>query len=346
MSQREPILFSEVPGLRSLPFLPLASGTTAIDPVPGFGGKVFMKRDDRIAPLYGGNKIRRFELLLAKALDEGARTVLTVGGLASTQVTATVLYGRSVGLDVTAVLFDQPKTDFMRESMGIDLRAGGKLVHGGSYARTAARFFAERRQAFKPFVILPGASSPLCNLGYVDAMFELAGQVERGEMPRPDRIVVACGSGGTVAGLTVGASWLGWPTTVVGARITELIATNRVTMTGLIEGTARFIARRGGPSRSRLTRGRFEIDHRVIGKGYGYTTDEAERGAEKITELIGAPGEITYSGKAYAALERQVADHPDENILFWCTLSSLGRTPDRLSSPEGTPREIANLFDG
>jgi 1-aminocyclopropane-1-carboxylate deaminase/D-cysteine desulfhydrase-like pyridoxal-dependent ACC family enzyme len=39
-------------------------------------------------------------------------------------------------------------------------------------------------------VINPGAASPRANLGYVDAMLELAAQVDRGEMPRPDVIVL------------------------------------------------------------------------------------------------------------------------------------------------------------
>lgn len=342
---REPLLFAELPGLRSRPYLPLANAPTPIQPLAALGERVFIKRDDQSAEIYGGNKIRRFELVLAKALDEGARTIVTVGGTASTQVTATILLGRSVGLDVTAVLFDQPKTEFMREALALDLRAGGRLVHGGSYARTARVFFEERARAFRPFVIPPGASGPLANLGYVDAMLEIAQQVERGDMPRPDRIVVACGSGGTVAGLAVGVSMLGWKTTVVGVRITDLIASNPVTLAFLADRTARLVAASGGPSRERLGRARIEMEHRCIGQGYGYSTEDAERGARAIAPVLGVPGEVTYSGKAWAGLEKQLADHPRDVVLFLATLSSRGRTPDRVSAPEGTDGAIARLFE-
>jgi D-cysteine desulfhydrase len=345
---REPLVFAEMPGLRARPYLPIANAPTPIEPIRAGAlarsDRVFIKRDDRISNLYGGNKIRRFEFILPKALDEGARTIVTVGGTASTQVTATILLGRSVGLDVTAVLFDQPKTDFMREALAIDLRAGGNLVYGGGYARTARVFFQERARAFKPFVIPPGASGPLANLGYVDAMLEIAAQVEAGAMPRPDRIVVACGSGGTVAGLAVGVSWLGWSTTVVGVRITDLIASNPLTLAFLVDRTARFIEAHGGPPRERLKRAKVAMDHRFIGGGYGFSTPAAELGARAIAPVIGAPGEVTYSGKAYAALERQAHEHPGEVILFVATLSSIGRTPDRMTPPAGAPASISRLF--
>jgi len=345
--RRELLLFSELPGLRSIPFLPIASAPTPVERItafPEFGDRVFVKRDDRASTIYGGNKIRRLELLLAKAADEGARTIVTAGGLASTQVTATILLGRTFGFDVTAVMFDQPKTDFLREALAVDLRAGGRLVYGGSYARTARLFVRERARAMRPFTILPGAATPLCNLAYVDAMLELAQQVERGELPRPTRIVVPQGSGGTVAGIAVGASLLGWDTVVVGVRITDLAVSNRATIALLVDQTARLIARSGGPARRRLTRTRVEVDHRFIGKGYGHATPEAEAGARDVSKVIGAPGEITYSGKAFAGLRRQVAEHPDDVVLFWATLSSVGRTPTRMAPPDGAPTDIAAFF--
>lgn len=341
---REPLIYAEVPGLRSRPYLPLTEGPTPVERIPSLGDRAWVKRDDRVCSIYGGNKIRRFEFVLPKALEAGARTIVTVGGTASTQVTATILLGRSVGLDVTAVLFDQPKTDFMREALAIDLRAGGRLVHGGSYARTARVFFEERARAFKPYVIPPGASGPLANLGYVDAMLELAAQVERGEMPRPDRIVVACGSGGTVAGLAVGVGMLGWKTTVVGVRITDLIASNPLTLAFLVDRTARLVEASGGPSRDRLKRARVEMEHGFIGPGYGFSTPEAEQGAKEIESVIGARGEVTYSGKAYAGLKKQLATHPNENVLFLATLSSRGRTPDRVAPPPGADATLASLF--
>jgi D-cysteine desulfhydrase len=49
---------------------------------------VWHKRDDRANALYGGNKVRRYEFVLADALQRNAEHIVTVGGLASTQVMA------------------------------------------------------------------------------------------------------------------------------------------------------------------------------------------------------------------------------------------------------------------
>ncbi|HVY47397.1 MAG TPA: pyridoxal-phosphate dependent enzyme, partial [Minicystis sp.] len=194
-------LFDALPGLEeSVPWTPLADAPTPVEPCTAIEdwlgrSRVWVKRDDRAGSVYGGNKVRRFEFLLADAKRRGARELVTVGGLASTQVMATILYGRAMGFDVTAVLFDQPVTEFARRALRVGHAAGGKLVRGGGYLMTAARLARAARRPGTYFVP-PGASTPLANLGYVDAMLELGEQVKAGAMPRPDRIVLPAGSGG------------------------------------------------------------------------------------------------------------------------------------------------------
>jgi D-cysteine desulfhydrase len=347
-----PRLFMEMPELaRAVPWRPLAHTPTEVAPCSaiedylGRGG-VWMKRDDRISPLYGGNKVRRFEFLLADAERRGARTLVTVGGLASTQVTATALFGGALGLGVTAVLFDQPVTRFARAALLADAACGARLIHGGGYAATAWRALRALGQAERPYVILPGASNAMANLGYVDAMLELEGQVERGEMPRPDRIVVPAGTGGTVAGLALGAALLGWPTVVVAVRITERIACNRAVIRHEIESTARYLARRSPRfSRRRLPAPRFEIDHRAIGPGYGHPTAEAIDAVPQVERLIGVPGEVTYSAKALAALRAIGKERPGETLLLWQTLSST-RPALAPSGPEALPPALARFLEG
>ena len=290
--------------------------------MPGFGGQVYVKRDDLVSPLYGGNKVRRWEWLLGEALDRGAETVLTVGGTGSTQVTSLSAHGRALGLSVTAILFDQPETPFVSEALALDTGFGAAIVRGGGYASTAFAALRAYRSAARPYFIAPGASGPVANLAYVDAMLELGAQVERGEIPRPDRIVTACGSGGTTVGLAIGAAVLGWPTEVVGVRITDLVASNPLTLGAFAEGTKRVL--RAGGFRGRL-RPRMRMDHRFIGEGYGYPTPAAEEGALVYERAFGVPGEVTYSGKSLAALARIVREHPTETILYWNTLSSTGR---------------------
>lgn len=328
---REPLLFGEAPRARELPFLPLVAGPTPVEPLRAeLGGTplragLWQKRDDRASPLYGGNKVRRYEWVLADALDRGARTIVTAGGYASTQVTATILHATAQGLDVDAVLFDQPITSFAREALSTDAAAGGNLIDGRGYARTAWLVAKRMRAATRPYLLLPGASSPLPNLGYVDAMLELGEQVARGECPRPDRIVLPTGSGGTVVGLALGAALLGWSTVITAVRITEPYVTNRISLGALLFATRRRLDTLGVRGSKRLANARVEVDGRFLGEGYGFPTRETAAGMTLTAALIGQPGEPTYSGKGLAALAAWAEARPSEEILYWHTLSSTGR---------------------
>jgi D-cysteine desulfhydrase len=348
--RREPPIFAELPALRhAVPWRPLVHAPTPVEPcrTPFLDREgVFHKRDDRVSPLYGGNKIRRFEFLLADAERRGARSLVTVGGLASTQMMATVLFGRRLGFAVHAVLFDQPVTSFARGVVLTGAAAGGQLVRGGGYLATTLRAFAVYRRASRPYLIFPGASSPLAVLGYVDAMLELGEQVRRGEVPRPDIIVVPAGSGGTLVGLAVGAALLRWPTMVTGVRITDLIACNRATLRWRIEAVARFLARHGGRSALRsLGEAPFALHHGAIGGGYGHPTREAIAAIPEVERLTGVPGEVTYSGKGLAGLRAVVREHPRATVLYWHTLSSV-RPDVPAIGPEALAPAFAPVFAG
>lgn len=327
MSQPDLPIFDLAPRLRSRTFLPIAKRPTPVQPLHGFGERVFVKRDDLVSDVYGGNKVRRWEWLLGRAKDRGVETLVTVGGTGSTQVTSLTAHGGRAGFEVVGVLFDQPWSPFVEEALELDQRFGGTVIRGGGYARTALLTLQQMATRKRAMLVPPGASGPLANLAYVDALLELAQQVERKELPRPDRIVVACGSGGTTVGLAVGAAMLGWPTVVVGVRITELVASNSLTLGALTSATESLLRKEGFRSSRRVWNGaRPQMDHRFVGAGYGHSTPAAAREAIRFESLFGAPGEVTYSGKALAALATIAAEHPRENMLLWNTLSTTGRS--------------------
>jgi D-cysteine desulfhydrase len=347
-TKREPLLFAEAPGARTLPFLPLAELPTPVEPLvlPGLRGGLFQKRDDRASALYGGNKVRRFEWVLADALDRGARTVVTAGGYASTQVSATILHARAQGLDVDAVLFEQPMTRFAREALATDASVGARLFDGRGYARTAWLVGDRMRRASRPYLLLPGASSPLPNLGYVDAALELAEQVHRGEIPRPDRILLPTGSGGTAIGLALGIALLGWPTIVTSVRIAEPLVTNRFSIGGLLYATRRRLEKLGLRGARRLRDAHVAIDGRFLGDGYGFPTAASRAALPHVRALLGVPGEVTYSAKGIAALEAWSRERPKETILYWHTLSSTGRGDAAADEapPAALPSELRGVF--
>jgi D-cysteine desulfhydrase len=328
VARARPRIFDALPGLAHLPWIPLAHLPTPVERITAIADwlgrdDLWMKRDDLASPLYGGNKVRRYEFVLADAFEKGKKRIVTAGGLASTQAMATALFGRAVGMPVKIVLFDQPITRFAKEALLVDADAGAELVWGGGYLTTIFRTW--RALGKDSYLILPGASNPLANIAYIDAMLELADQVARGEMPRPDAIVLPTGSSGTLAALALGAAHLGWDTEIIGVRITLAIACNRFTVGQVMRATDRYLARMDPAHWKRQSaRARYALYGDALGEGYGYPTADAVEGIEQMRRLTGQPGEVTYSGKALAGLRAiaREARWKGKTILLWNTLST------------------------
>ncbi|MGC4066115.1 MAG: D-cysteine desulfhydrase family protein [Polyangiaceae bacterium] len=200
--------------------LPLAHLPTPLQHFPALdelvGCEVWLKRDDFNAGAAAGNKIRKLELLLADALHTGATDVVTCGGEQSNHARATALCAAQLGLETTLLL----RTEQVKHppattgNILLDRLAGAKIrwITAKEYeardellASEAARLRAEGRV---PYVIPEGGSNGLGALGYVEAMREVRQQLDHGLAGRIrhfDSIVVACGSGGTAAGVALGA---------------------------------------------------------------------------------------------------------------------------------------------
>jgi D-cysteine desulfhydrase len=154
-------------------------------------------------------------------------------------------------------------------------------------------------------------------------------------------IVLPTGSSGTLAAIALGCAHLGWATEVVGVRITSALACNRFTVGVVIGAADRFLAARDLRWRPMRGRTRYLLYGGALGQGYGYPTPEAIEGAAMVESLTGARGEVTYSGKALAAL-RAIASRPGyraKTLLLWNTLS----TPRPSPPPEARARVPASL---
>ena len=94
-------LFRRFPKLaRHVPHIQLGSWPTPVTRMPGLeqGCAIYIKNDGSCAPLYGGNKVRKLEFLLAEAIRRGCREVLTFGVAGSNHALATALYAEQQGL--------------------------------------------------------------------------------------------------------------------------------------------------------------------------------------------------------------------------------------------------------
>lgn len=353
------MLFDRWPSLEArVPWIALADTPTAVeraDAIEAFtehkkhGVDLWMKRDDLVCSLYGGNKVRRYEFLLARAKAQGARTIFTLGGLASTQATATAVLARSLGFDVRLILYNQPITEFAREALLINAKVGASMHRSSNFVTAAARLLYELSQTppSERFVIEPGASSARANLGYIDAMLELGAQVDAGLCPRPDAILVPAGSAGTLAAIALGLKILQWDCRAIGVRIAPWIATNRVTIGARVKSTARYLERFGRCDPALVRGARWEVMQGFLGPGYGYPSPEAIEGARVWKQLTGASGEVTYAGKQLAALRALVRDPAlrGKTVLLWNTLSSIRPAVDP-SLRARVPEAFQSVFDG
>jgi D-cysteine desulfhydrase len=317
-----------------------------IDALSNSEAELWVKRDDRTHEVYGGNKVRKLELLLADARARGAKRIVTVGAAGSHHVLATTYFGTREGFAVEAVLVPQPRTDHvvevLRAAVGLGLRSIPVASWAAALPAILRRIVGGGRAV--RFVTV-GGSSAVGAMGYVSAARELAAQVRAGEMPEPDVCVVALGSGGTAAGLTAGFEAEGMRTKVVGVCVSQPSwALSGAALLLARACSKRINARSGGDATPTIEGGRkvprFVADDRFLGKGYGHATPEGNE-ATAIARAAGLALDPTYTAKAFASALGRVRAGRDRTVLYWHTLSSapieplLEGAPGEESLPEG-----------
>jgi D-cysteine desulfhydrase len=316
--------------------------------------ELWIKRDDESGRLYGGNKPRKLEFVLADALAQRRAAVLTFGGIGTHHGLATTLCARRVGLRSILLLVGQPVTEHVRECLLLDHAAGAELHYGSgvpALALQAARLCVrELLRGRMPYILPVGGSSPLGTLGYVNAALELYEQIRARELPEPDCIFVPMGSGGTVAGLVLGAKIVGLRSRVMAVLVTDIMAPTPQRLAKQATACLALLQKHVPGLRSLGVRAdEFTIVRGYVGAGYGAPTDAARRARDLMGELEGIQLETTYTAKCLAALTdaAQRREHRGAAVLFWNTYSSVDPRRD-LPLPDYTqlPAAFHRFFTG
>jgi 1-aminocyclopropane-1-carboxylate deaminase/D-cysteine desulfhydrase-like pyridoxal-dependent ACC family enzyme len=292
------------------------------------GSDLWIKRDDLTHEVYGGNKVRKLEYLLAEALTGGATRVVTVGAMGSHHVLATTYFGGRAGLGVEAVLVPQPSTEHALEVLRADLRLGLKAFPVNSWSGVPIAF--ARRVIAGAWPIPIGGSNVSGSMGYVRAARELASQVRAGELPEPDVCVVALGSGGTAAGLAAGFAAEGLKTRVVGACVSGPPWALRLVSLSLARACA---GRAGARATFAAMRERLAIDTRFLGAGYGHASPAGVEATAVAHDAVGLALDATYTAKAFASALWHVRARQAKKVLYWHTLSSAPMDPLLVGAP-------------
>jgi L-cysteate sulfo-lyase len=296
------------------PTTPLGTWPTPVEPAPRLSthlglrpGDLWIKRDDLTGLGGGGNKVRKLEHLCAEALDVGATMLVTSGAAQSNHARITAAAAARLGLGCVLVLAGSPPVR-ATGNVALDGLLGADIVWvpDADDLELVERSEAEARRqtdaGHRVSLIPYGGSSVTGALGYVDCGRELLDQV-----PGLRHVVVAVGSGGTMAGLV---ATLG-PERVLGVDAGALPDPHR-RVRELVAG----LAERGFEPRARDP---LRLRRDQVGPGYGVLTPgagDALRAAARCEGLVLDP---VYTAKALSGLATCVADGEvlaGERVIF------------------------------
>lgn len=220
------------PAIIDAPRLSLACLPTPLQPLErvsqryGRGRRVWVKRDDLSGSVLGGNKIRKLEYTLAHARDKGCDTLITCGAVQSNHCRATALAGAQLGMQVHLILRGEEQA-VPDGNLLLDELAGAaiSIYSTKEYQQKLPALFAHwdahyQAQGRRCWHIPTGASDGIGLWGYINACAELKQDFKQQGIERA-HIVCATGSGGTQAGLTLGAALYDLPVKVWGVAVCD-----------------------------------------------------------------------------------------------------------------------------
>ena len=272
------------------------------------GTQVYVKRDDLTGLGLGGNKVRKLEYLLAEAKKQGAEVVFTTGGAQSNHAMLTAAAARRLGMTPILILKKRGVTarqgnQLLEHLMGVDVR----FMDTNDYADIYAEMDRVGTALGRPYYKIPcGGSNALGTLGYVDCVREI-----RDQGMRFDHIICAEGSGGTMAGLALGAKLY-----LPGTRVTGMM----VDSDPFEEITVRLMREAAALLGADVQVSAEDFDLRdLCGPGYAIPSQEGNAAVAMMAENEGLFLDPVYTGKAFAgliAMAREGAFKPTDRVLF------------------------------
>jgi L-cysteate sulfo-lyase len=281
----------------------------------GGGPRLLVKRDDTIPFGFGGNKVRKLEYVLVDALESGADTLVTLGGVQSNHARATAAAAATLGLDCVLIINGVPQERPTANAL-LDRLLGARIEYISSRnerAEATERVMnALHAEGKKPFLIPLGASTSIGAIGFANALGELVGQGVT-----PDVIVHAGSSGGTQAGLVAGAALMRLDTRIIAVSADDPGDTIRETVRRIVRGIDEL---------EEFDR-EIEVDDTCVGGGYGVPTDASREAQQLAARTEALFVDHTYTAKALGALIAYVREgrfSEDQTVLFWHTGGQVG----------------------
>ena len=349
-------LFEAYPALeKRLPWTPLGNWPTPVQKLDKLGKaagheNLWVKRDDLSSDIYGGNKVRKLEFMLADASNKGFKWAVTFGGIGTNHGLTTTVHASRLGIKTALILVKQPLTANVQENLLLDHHFGAEIHYSPNTAtgllQTAGVYLRGRRVYF----IAPGGSSTRGSLGYVNAALELKKQVEAGLLPEPEHIFCALGSKGTQAGLLLGLRLAGMKTRVTGVRVAEKWITKDENIARLANRMV-VLLRKYDKSVPQLkfTPDDVYVNPDFFGGLYGRVTGQGLKAMQIMQETEGIGLEPVYTAKTTAAMLNFIAVNPglkNAPMLYWHTYNGADLGPVLSANCDYTalPKELHWCF--
>lgn len=313
--------------MKTIPRLRFAHLPTPVEAMPrlsaALGGlNLSIKRDDQTGLALGGNKTRKLEFLLAEAQANGARTLITAGAVQSNHCRQTAAAAARSGFDCTLVLSapegqsaEQASEQAASGNLLLDHLLGAELVWTTQPQRDKVlkdTFQAAWDAGKRPYLIPYGGSNATGAASYAFAIQELLAQGVR-----PDWIVFPSSSGGTQAGLVVGARLFNFPGQVLGISIDEEQAELQARVAKLAGETADLLG-----EKISFTPDEILVNASYLGGGYGVMGQPEREAVQLFARHEGILLDPVYTGRAAAGminLARHGYFKPGQSVLFWHT---------------------------
>jgi D-cysteine desulfhydrase len=283
-------------------------------------GPLHVKRDDLTGFAFGGNKARPLEFLLAAATADGADTLVTGGAPGSNFCAAAAAAALRAGLRCELVIAGPPTPP--GPALALALCWGATWRWTGDPARESVDAGLPRAAAgltargHRPYLIPRGGATGLGAAGYALAAFELRDQLAQRGVDSA-RVVVAVGSGGTLAGLVAGNVLLGRPWTLVGGSASRPPEEAAQRVLGLARECVRLLTQAGTPDTAPgdVVPGDVVVAD-ARGPGHGAASPAGTAVAEQAMRTEGLMVDPVYTAKALALLPRFAGRG---NVVFWHT---------------------------
>jgi 1-aminocyclopropane-1-carboxylate deaminase/D-cysteine desulfhydrase-like pyridoxal-dependent ACC family enzyme len=306
-----------------LPRVPLAHLPTPLEEAERFsrhleGPRVFIKRDDCTGLLFGGNKTRHNEFLLAEALKQKADVLVWGAGVQSNNCRQTAAACNKLGLECHLYLTRAAHNDDIQGNLLLDHLMGAK-VHiidtplGPELDDLLLAKAEELRQAGrKPFVWDRITGRPIAAVSYALCLAEILEEIrQRGVEPA---VVYAAAAGATGAGLALAKAALGFKGRI---RLLCPIRWPWDTAADLAEVANQTAVLLGLPHR--LEASDIDVSDEFIGPCYGAVTAGGKEAMDLLAKTEGILLDPVYTAKAMAGLIDDVRKRrvgPEDAVLF------------------------------